>query len=342
MDISSFKGEFMSKLSLSAATIAFVMASTSNAQQIDPSQTCKEEQQALEGLAEKYKPEQERLKAEGDDIRDEAPANLRISGEIVFEDAHVGFDVPQVTMTQRQISFDVPQVTMKQRNISFDIFEPGMERQKIGEKPSMTCRNNPYFPYQPRCTTTWEPIYADVPVLSKKTVRISTDIPEVRMDRTDMALSIPAVSMNRIDLYYKLPRVTVANPIPDSGPVEEKGKALEQKANALANRINEDAAQGTNALYRCHTDQLVLQRQEVVMQFDSALDQLSSAITSVTRMGANPESFTTESGTVNLVRQFEDLKKQRAAAIEKIDAAIAQMRTDGQSELRKASAYSEI
>lgn len=331
----------MKKFYLSTA-FATIIVSPTMAQETAPSNVCLVQQQALEGLAERYKPEQDRLKAEGDEIRDEAPSNLRISGEIVFEDTHAAFDLPQVTMKRQNISFDVPQVTMKQRNISFDIFEPGFDRVRIGEKPRTVCRNNPHFPYQPRCTVSWDPIYANIPVLKKKTQRISTDIPEVRMETAAIALNIPEIAMKRVDMFYKLPRITVKNPIPDTGPTEEKGKALEQKANALANRINEEAAQGTSALYGCHTDQLISQRGEMAKQFDAALEQLSSAISSVTRMGANPESFTTESGTVNLVKQFNDLKSQRETALEKIDAAIKQMRSDGDVDLRKASAYSAI
>jgi len=327
----------MKNLVLTAAVFALINGAPAVAQ-VAPASACKVQEDELAQLSEKYKPEQDRLAARGKELEDEAPANLKISGEIKFQDEHIALDLPQVTMKVQKVGFDVPQVTMKQRSISFNVVDTVMERQKIGEKPNITCRNRPHFPYTPRCTTTWDPIYADVPVLKTTTKSFSTDIPEVKMQRTDLSLDIPEVAMKRVDMYYKLPTITVKNPIPETGPIEKDGKELEAEAQGLAGRINADAAEATAALYRCHTDGLVAQRAEIVKDFDGASEQLTSAIATVTRMGANPASFTTESGTVNLVKQLDDLLAMRKAALEQIDAAIKQMRAEGEKDLKAAAA----
>ncbi len=264
---------------------------------------CKVQEDALAQLEAKYKPEQDRLKERGDEIRDEAPNGPKISGEIKFEDAHMALDLPQVTMRNTQIVFDVPQVTMKQKKVSFDIIETRMERREIGRKPEVTCK---WGTWGPKCTTKWTPIYIDVPVYEKTTKEFSTDIPEVRMDRQDLSFDLPDVSMKRVDMYYKLPHITVANPIPETGPTEEKGKALEAEAKSLAGRISADSAEGVAALYNCHTEQLVIERAKVSRDFDEAISQMDAAIDSVRRIGANPEDFGMDGNKTNLIRQREE------------------------------------
>jgi len=280
---------------------------------------CQVQEDALGQLESKYKPEQDRLKERGDEIKDEAPDGLEISGEIKFEDAHIALDLPQVTMLTTQVVFDVPQVTMKQKKISFDIVEMKMERREIGRKPEVTCK---WGPWGPKCTTKWTPIYADIPVFKKVTKEFSTDIPEVRMDRQDLSFDLPDVSMKRVDMHYKLPYISVANPIPDTGPTEEKGKALEADAKSLAGRINADSAEGVAALFSCHTDQLFMERAKVSSDFDEAISQMDAAIASVRSIGANPEDFGLDGNKTNLVRQREELTKQRDDALTKIDSAL--------------------
>lgn len=302
--------------------------------EVDVGAACKSQEDALAGVAAEFAADQERIEHESREIEDEAPQGPRISGEIVFEDAHVGLHLPSVTMTDATFAFDTPQLTMKQKGFKWKVPEVVMVDKVVARVPVLRCT-------WLRCRTEMKDIITAVPETRWKLKEASTDVPEIRMARTQLITAIPRVEMRRQDLYYKLPRITVDDIIPDYGPTESRSKHLKHEADQLAAAMTARSAELTDGLFDCYRSNLVTQRSRLVTEFEHGIGELTKAINVVRAMDADPAAFqpsdAPDGQTINLLAQREDLIEKRDAALAKIDAAIAQLTTQTTEDIEALS-----
>ncbi len=296
---------------------------------------CAADEQALSTIETQYADRQQQIKDEGEDIERDAPDGLRMSGRVVFENAHMALHLPSVTMKTRQMKFDVPQVTMRQRGFKWKVPEVTMEMRTIGHYYTIECRRF-------RCKTVRKAIKTKVPVTRMVLKSASTDIPEFRMETVSIKTDIPEVTMRRQDLHYKLPRITVDNPIPDSGPTEKRAKKLEADAQKLSNEIEARSAELTDKLFGCYRGQLVAERETVARAFEDGIAELSKTIRVVKAMDADPSAFqpadAPEGETINLIAQRDQLIADRDAALAALDETIAALLDRGDKDVPAAAA----
>lgn len=296
---------------------------------------CAADEKALSTIETQYAGRQQHIKDEGDSIERDAPEGLRISGRIVFEDAHMALHLPSVTMKTQMMKFDVPQVTMRQRGFTWKVPEVTMEIRVIGHYYTVECRRF-------RCKTVRKEIKTKVPVTRMVLKSASTNIPEFRMRTMSIKTDIPEVTMQRQDLHYKLPRITVENPIPDTGPTEDRAKKLEAEARKLSNEITARSAELTDKLFGCYRGQLVAERETVARSFEEGIAELNKTIRVVRAMDADPSAFqladAPEGETINLIAQRDQLIADRDGALAALDESIAALLERGEKDVPAAAA----
>jgi hypothetical protein len=277
---------------------------------------CEAQERAVAALESEYGQDIKAVQDEGDDIERDAPSGPRISGTIKFETTRVALHLPSITMRNREFSMNLPQMTTRQRGFSWKVPEVRMETRVVARVPSLRCT-------WLKCKTYMKEIKTDVPVTTMVLKRASTNIPEFRMARTSFTTKIPTVKMVRQDLIYKLPHITIANPIPETGPTEARGEALNARATQLTSRMEADGASRTEALYSCYLEKLVEQRATVAASFETGIAELNKAINVAKSLQADPTAFKPDDGdAIDLVAQRSQLIVDRDAALAQIDDAI--------------------
>jgi hypothetical protein len=214
--------------------------------------------------------------------------------DIKWENTNFSLDLPEVTMRDQRWALDLPQVTVKNKDIIFHVPAVRMVRKKTGEYPEVTCKwkikKVGFIKTKvPQCTTTWSPIYMDVPEVYMDEKRIVLGIPEFRMDRTEMVLSIPEFSMRRHDFTLKLPKITVKKISVEAKEAEKKGEALSARAQARTEELKTSFSETAKAslgpdvtdLFYCYESDLAERRNAGVAKFNEAVALIEGVISSL-------------------------------------------------------------
>ncbi|WP_447724856.1 hypothetical protein [Sphingomonas koreensis] len=327
----------MKTIGASIAALAILQA-PAYGQEANFSEQCAADEQALTTMESQFSDRQKRIQDEGEDIERDAPDGLRISGTVKFENAHMALHLPSVTMKTRAFSFDVPSVTMRQRGFKWKVPEVTMELRVVGHYYTIECRRF-------RCKTVRKAIKTKMPVTRMVLKSASTNIPEFRMNAVSIKTDVPEVTMQRKDLYYKLPHITVADPIPDTGPTEKRGKRLEEDARQLSGEMEVRSAELTDKLFGCYRTRLVGERETVAKSFEEGIAELTKAIAVVKAMEADPAAFqpsdAPDGQTINLVTQREKLIADRDDALAKLDESIAALMVRNQIDVPAAAALTK-
>jgi len=269
---------------------------------------CEEKQQRVQekvkALVEEFAAESQEISQDVEREAGEIDPDINTSGpdvwigadiDIRWERTDFSLDLPEVTMRDQRWALDLPQVTMKNKDIIFDVPTVRMTRKKTGEYPEVTCRwkvtkiGLGIKTKTWQCTTTWSPIYMDIPEVYMAEKRIVLGIPEFKMDRTEMVLAIPEFSMRRHDFSLKLPQITVKNISVEAREAEEKGKALSDKAEARTEELKRNFSETAKAalgpdvtdLFYCYESDLAQRRNEGVAKFNEAVAVIESVVASL-------------------------------------------------------------
>lgn len=327
----------MKRIVAFVVSLALLPASV-HGQEADFSEACRADEQALQAVESQFAGRQKQIEDRGEEIERNAPDGLKISGTVKFENAHMALHVPSVTMKTQAFSFDTPSVTMKQRGFKWKVPQVAMETRTVGHYYTVECRRW-------RCKTVRKAIKTDVPVTRMVLKEASTKIPEFTMHTVSIKTDVPEVKMTRKDLYYKLPHITVANPIPETGPLEKQGKALEADARQLGTEIEVRATELTDKLFGCHRKQLVDERENVARSFEEGIVQLNKAIAVAKAMDADPTAFqpsdAADGQTLDLVAQREKLIADRDLALAQLDGSITALAEGNAIDLPAAAALTE-
>jgi hypothetical protein len=274
----------------------------------------------IDAIVARYKPEIDRLTAEGQEMEDgfEEPskggAMIGVDFEAEWADTKVIFDVPSITMRDRDVSFDLPSVTMRTRKIIFDTPSVRMRRVKTGEYPEVH-----------GWTIKWKPIYIDVPEPFMERQEISFDIPEVTMERVNLRLAIPEFRMKRVEWVLRLPQITVVNVRAETDALKAKGEDLSRRAAELAARMKAEIETAIGGFSASSSEQITRESQNVRGKFDTAIRQVSGAIDQLVARNVDPIKVPAGTGDINLRKTLTELMAERdrvSAQFEEVNAPV--------------------
>jgi hypothetical protein len=283
--------------------------------------SCVAQESDLARMNEEFLPEQDDIKVDADELKNDAPGTLEIKGEVIFVDAHVALHLPQVTMKNRKIAFDVPQTTSRLRRFSWSVPEVRMENRVIGRYPQFTCNWR-------GCRTRWRDIVTKIPVTRMVRKDASTNVPEFRMDRREFVTAMPEVKLVRKDMYYKMPQITVKNPLEEQSRTQVRSEQLQKRGSQLSDKMKARSIELSGKLFDCHRDSLMTKRDAAAQSFEQGITQLNGAIEFIRSQGADPAAFVPEepgAARIDLIAQRDQLLKDRDKALAEMDKAIADM-----------------
>lgn len=270
-------------------------------------------QQKIEEIEKKYKAEYDRLRAEGEEIAENAPspneveAVIGIETDVDWKVTTMKFDIPVVFIKTREFKLHLPQFRIDRKVIKFDIPETYMATTKVGEYP---------------CFKGWKwhscDLKMDVPQFSMKRVDVSLDLPVISWDVTSFKMDIPEFYNKRIDWKLHLPQFKVTD-------VNGELRTVDADVKKLTNRASEISANQKQEITRVIGDDLTSKRGMISKQFDAAINALQKGIEQTRAVGANPENIVADGKTINLVAKLNDLQTQKTKAIADIDKMIANL-----------------
>lgn len=277
-------------------------------------QETKDLQQRIGAIQAKYKPEIDRLAAEGKAISDEdMPSDvgvvIGIDIKVEWEDTEISFDLPEVTVHDRSFSLDLPEVTMSTKEISFGVPDVRMVDRKVGQYPEVH-----------GFTVRWRDIIISVPEPYIRQVKISFDIPEVAMRRKEFIIGIPEFTMKTVRWVLSLPQFTVVNVSAQTEALVQKGRELKARGEEIAARMRAEIENEVQAFRQAIGLSKSAGSAATAASFDSALNSVSSAISGLQAQGVDPIKVPTPGGDINLRKMYEDLLAQKAASLAAFDA----------------------
>lgn len=292
-----------------ATTVASLISGTAIA---DESQ-CTTQQQDLNGVGSKYKPQFDEYQQEGDGIK-QSSAQFNVS--ITWDNVDIIFGLPSVTIKNQDIILGLPQVTMKTQEITFGTPSVRMERHQTGEYPEFTCDHA----FIPSCTVHWSPIYVDVPVPFLQQQHIKLDLPEFTFADTKITLGVPEFSIVQQHWIVGLPQFRLDSVYLNSGEIKDRSDALQTKiANTRSAMVHETAG-GIHALYECEGQGLAKNRADAEAKFSSGLAVLDAVIQNMRSQGADPSKMPDGS---DLTANRAALEQKRQEVLKKFDDALA-------------------
>ena len=217
-------------------------------------------------------------------------------------------DLISVTMKDKKIIFNTPQVTMKNKNISFDKPETRMVSKVIGRKPNFRCRGL-------KCKVYWTDIITNIPEIVMGRHVITTQIPQFTYTSTSFVTAIPEIKKHRNVVKMNLPQITVKKVSTAAKIIKDKADKLSTEADSLSIQQDQELALAVNAAFVCTRDSLVKEQQTAFKQFDKSLNELNTAIKSVTDIGGDPSKLKDENNNeINLLAVRDGLTKSQQEA----------------------------
>jgi hypothetical protein len=257
--------------------------------------------------------------------------------DIRWERVDFSLPIPEVTIIDQKWILDLPQVTIKDQEIIFHTPSVRMKMVKTGEYPETTCRivtKDIGFGVKidvPECTTTWSPIYMDLPEPFMQEQRIIIGIPEFKMDRVELILGIPEFKMTTQHFILDLPQVTVKNIKVEAKKAQEKGEALSKESRVRGMKLTEEfkenakleLGQDVKELFYCYEQDLIQQKNSAMKSLEDGVNLLQATIAT---MVAN--KVPDDNGSLkNAKSSLKELTDRRVALTEQIEKNIADLHT---------------
>ena len=273
-------------------------------------------QQRIDAVTARYRPELDRLQREGEDLagQSERPSDheliLNVDFDVDWKDREIIFDLPSVTMRERRLSLDLPVVTKKRQRIVFDTPSVRMEVRIIGK-----------YPVFRGTTIKWKYIKTKVPVPFLERQEIIYDIPEVRMERKDFSLKIPEFTKSRQRWVVRLPEFTVKSVKAEARELQQKGEDLQRRGEDIGARMRKEIDAVMAEFFGAVSEEGADLRDAVSDNYEAAIGATNEAINGLAAYKIDPIKVPTESGDLNLRKQYAELIAERDRVLSEIDAA---------------------
>lgn len=229
-------------------------------------------QAQIDAINAKYQPEYDKIEQESGQLNGGSGCLFNMSGTAKWGETKTAFDIPQVTMKNREFSFDTIKTTFKNRGFSFDLPDCRWKVKKI-----------------------WSGFKTKVYSCGMKRVDFSTKIPEFKKERTGFSTKIPEFKNKRIEWKYHILKI---------GKLEEFNAPC-KKQQELGNNLSE---RGT-VIHSAHMKELrpVLKQQlsdgvkslsegayTVDAEMAKAIADMDIAIGEIKGQGGDPNATMTE------------------------------------------------
>lgn len=277
---------------------------------------CKDQQTALNGVGEKFKPQFDAYQKEGDDLKKDA--SVQFNFDVTWDNVDIIFGMPTVTIKDQDIILGMPQVAMRTQELVFSTPSVRMERHKTGEYPEIVCDHA----FIPSCTVHWSPIFIDVPVPFLQEQHVKMDVPEFTFADTKLRLGIPEFSTTQTRWVIGLPQFKLTSIFLNSGEIKDRSDALQKRIGSTRTTMMQETGADIHALFDCQRESLVKNRSEAAVKFTSALSLMDAVIQSIRAQNGDPTRLPDGS---DLVAKRAGLEAQRVAAMSKFDDALAKL-----------------
>ncbi len=307
-----------------------------------------------DALKEKTDAASQEVQDELDDKQKEWDEKGDISFEfdVTFETTSILIPVVEIVMREHRWVYDVPQVTMKQRDIIFGVPEVKMVPKKTGQYPETVCEDTWIsLPFGgktkgiPKCTVRWKDIITNVPEVRMVNRKISLHIPEFKVDQTETVIGIPEFKVSQKEIKLDLPQFKLKDVVLNPGGAKDDAESITKDADAFAAeskaRIERAVAeakeeekfpviQTASEYFGCLGEDMMRRRESTQAMFQGLIDQSSAVLKSLTDAGAQ--------GTPDAQQVRESLDQtaaQMADALDKIDEAIAELNKSEKEQIQK-------
>ncbi len=275
-------------------------------------------QTKINEVTERYKRELQRIEEEGRALGDQAmdpntgEAMNNIDFDIEWKEREIIFDVPTVTMRDRDLSLDLPRIEMKRQRIVFHTPSVRMEDRVVGK-----------YPVFRGIKVTMKDIIMKVPVHFMEKQEIIFDIPEVRMERKNISLKIPEFGKNRQRWVVRLPEFTARSIKVEAKRLQERGQDLQRRGEDIGERMQAEVQLLVASFYGPLAEEGRELRQDVEESFTGAIQQVKSAIDELSARKIDPIKVPAEGGDINLRKMMTDLVATREMVTGEIETALA-------------------
>lgn len=272
-------------------------------------------QQRLAEIRQRYEPQIEALAAKGKKIADdfEKPSDIGVVVGVDFKvdwkDVELIFDVPSITVEDKNVSLDLPEFRSERQHVAFDVPDVRMVDRKVGEYPE-------FYGW----TVKWSPIIISVPEPFMRRVDIYFDLPSVTMKRQDFIIGLPKITMERVRWVVGLPQFTVVNVSAKTDEIKKKGQDLQSEASVLANQMKTEIEAEVAKFTGSMSAVAFGAKNDVANQYNNALGAVRTAIDGLTAQGCDPIKVPTDAGDVNLRKLYEDIDASKGRALLEIQA----------------------
>lgn len=271
-------------------------------------------QAKVDEVVQRYQPEIDQIAADGRRIENEAqepgPAALVIGVdfEVQWQDRSLSFNVPTVTMRNRNLSLDLPRIEKNQSRIVFDVPTVTMVRRCLFKKPVFR---------GPKVTM--KCVYGNMPEVTMKKHEIIYDVPSVRMERKDFTLKIPEFGSTRREIIVKLPEFAAKNTRAEARQLEARGEELKKRGEAVAARMEAEVQALIGAFFGGGSEETVALRTDVEGDFNEAIGEVERSISELVAQKVDPSKIPAEGGNINLRKIVAELIDQRTLVVGQID-----------------------
>lgn len=272
-------------------------------------------QQRLAEIRQRYEPQIEALAAKGKKIADdfEKPSDIGVVVGVDFKvdwkDVKIIFDVPSITLEDKNVSLDLPEFRSESQHVAFDVPDVRMVDRKVGEYPE-------FYGW----TVKWSPIIISVPEPYMRRVDNYFDLPSVAMKRQDFIIGLPKITMERMRWVVGLPQFTIVNVSAKTTEIKQKGQDLQSEASALADQMKKEIEAEVAKFTGSMSAVAFGAKNSVANQYNSALGAVRTAIDGLIAQGCDPIKGPTDTGDVNLRKLYDDIDASKSRALLEIEA----------------------
>ena len=256
--------------------------------------------------------------------------------------------LPSVNIKDEKLSLHVPQVEMKNKEIIFHTPSTRMVRKRTGSHPETKCtkkykkikvggftRKIPY----PHCTTTWKPIYTDVPEVFMQEQKIVFGYPEVKMKLTEFTMGIPEFSMEPREIKFHLPSITIKRISAEVREMERKAKELEGEYSErtetaledFRHELGEDISEPHTELFVCLRGNIEYNRDQALKDVDVVINSLSAGIKQLKENDTDSDNEYLQS----LEKERSNLLREREKIVGEFDGALSSLEVSQQESLNQ-------
>jgi hypothetical protein len=280
-------------------------------------------QQQVDKIEQKFRPELDQIEAEGRKISEDAKdpnavgCAIGIDFDVEMKEKTLSFDLPTVTMRNRELSLHLPIIKKNRQRIVFDI-------------PTMTMET--YCAFK-RPVVRWpkvkmECVYLDKPVFRMKRHEIIYDLPSVTMERKSFTLKVPEFGSKTHTIILKIPQFTVKKVRVETEKLQRRGEELRERGEAIAKRMEAEVQALIATFFGSASIDQIGVRQEVENSYSGAIGQVEGAISELDAQKVDASKIPAEGGNVNLRKVLVDLIEERDRAVKTIDEGAANPRSD--------------